>query len=511
MYDIIPAPDIDPTDDHMHEACGVFAVWAPGEDVARVTYFGLYALQHRGQESAGIATTDGLSLRMHAQMGLVAQAFDEPMLATLRGPKSRAAIGHTRYSTTGTNKAANTQPILVADGLLGELAVAHNGNITNALPLREELLAGGVRFEGTTDSEVAAHLIAVTPGADWVARLRTAMTRLEGAYSLTLLGRNAIYGVRDPFGIRPLCLGRLPSGGWVIASETCALQTVGARFEREVAPGEIVQIDADGLTSWQTAPGHDQALCLFEYIYFARPDSVMRGRSLYAARQAMGRILAEEHPADADIVIGVPDSAIPAAIGYAAASGLPYTEGLIKNRYIGRTFIQPDQRMRANGVALKFNPLPEILEGKRVVVVDDSIVRGTTTPPIVALLRGAGVREVHMRIHSPAIPHPCFLGVDLARREELIAHHLDVPGICRAIGADSLGFLSLDGLLRAAGGPRDTFCAGCLTGDYPVPLQMELSADMKLALEGSRRAPALTAESPLPMHEEDRLAPVGSR
>jgi amidophosphoribosyltransferase len=495
----------DLTDDQMHEACGVFAVWAPGEDVARVTYFGLYALQHRGQESAGIATTDGFSLRLHAQMGLVAQAFDEPMLATLRGPKSLAAVGHTRYSTTGTNKAANTQPILVADGALGELALAHNGNITNALPLREELLAQGVRFEGTTDSEVAAHLVALTPGGDWVTRLRAVMGRLEGAYSLTLLGRNAIYGVRDPFGIRPLCLGRLPGGGWVIASETCALQTVGARFEREVAPGEIVQIDAQGLTSWQTAPDHEQALCLFEYIYFARPDSRIRGRSLYAARQAMGRLLAEEHPAEADIVIGVPDSAIPAAIGYAAAAGLPYTEGLIKNRYIGRTFIQPDQRMRTNGVALKFNPLPEILEGQRVVVVDDSIVRGTTTPPIVNLLRQAGAREVHMRIHSPAIPHPCFLGVDLARRDELIAHHLDVAGMCRAIGADSLGFLSLAGLLRAVDGPRAAFCAGCLTGEYPVPVQMELAGDMKLALEANRRAPAITAESPLPVHDGERL------
>jgi amidophosphoribosyltransferase len=439
-------------------------------------------------------------MRLHAYLGLVAQVFDEPMLATLRGVQARAAVGHTRYSTTGSNKSCNTQPILVADGALGELALAHNGNITNALALREELLAAGVRFEGTTDSEVAAHLLAGTPGGDWVARLRTVMGRLEGAYSLVLLGRDAIYGARDPFGIRPLCLGRLPDGGWVITSETCALQTVGAKFVREVAPGEIVQIDADGLTTWQTAPGHAHALCLFEYIYFARPDSTLNGRSLYLARQAMGRILAAEHPAEADIVIGVPDSAIPAAIGYAAAAGLPYTEGLVKNRYIGRTFIQPDQRLRARGVALKFNPLPEVLQGQRVVVVDDSIVRGTTTPPIVHLLREAGAREVHLRIHSPAIPHPCFLGVDLARREELIAHNMSVPEICAAVGADSLGFLSLPGLLRAVAQGREHFCAGCFTGAYPV--HVDLAADLKLALEANR---PVTGESPLPVHAGDRL------
>jgi len=488
-------------DDRLHEACGVFGVYAPSEDVARLTYFGLYALQHRGQESAGIATTDGWGLRVFRDMGLVAQVFNEPAMIALRGTESRAAIGHTRYSTTGSNRACNAQPLEVTDPQLGPLALAHNGNIVNALELRTELAAQGIAFEGTSDSEVIAVALAHTPGPDWVTRLRTLMPRLQGAYSLTLLTPRALYAVRDPFGIRPLCLGRLAGGAWVVASESCALQTVGAKFEREVLAGEIVQIDADGLTAWETAPGHAQALCVFEYIYFARPDSNIGGRPNYIVRQAMGRQLALEHPAAADIVIGVPDSAIPAAIGYAQQAGLPYTEGLVKNRYIGRTFIQPNQTMRARGVDLKFNPLPEVLADQRVVVVDDSIVRGTTTKPIVDLLRRAGAREVHVRIHSPAMMHPCYLGVDTARREELIAHRLSVAEICRHIGADSLGYLSLEGLFTAVGkdnGTGATLCQGCFTGNYPVPVHFD-PPNAKLALEVSE-------ESPHPDHAADRVA-----
>ncbi len=516
----MPTSDFSHDDDRLHEACGVFGVYAPEADVARLTYFGLYALQHRGQESAGIATTDGTGLTVHTHMGLVAQAFDETAMAGLRGPELRAAIGHTRYSTTGSNRACNAQPIVVHDPVLGPLALAHNGNIINAVALKHELQQHDATFQGTSDSEVVAQALLYTPGRDWVARLRALMPRLQGAYSLTLLTPRALYVVRDPFGIRPLCLGRLPDGAWVAASESCALQTVGAAFVREVKAGEIGQIDADGLTAWETSPGHAQALCVFEHIYFARPDSLIGGRSNYLARQAMGRQLAIEHPADADIVIGVPDSAIPAAIGFAQQAGLPYSEGLVKNRYIGRTFIQPDQGLRARGVELKFNPLPEVLEGRRVVVVDDSIVRGTTTRPIVELLRKAGAREVHVRIHSPAMMHPCYLGVDTARREELIAHRLSVPEICRHIGADSLGYLSLEGLFIAVGrdeGRGDSLCQGCFSGNYPMPVQMELPLDAKLALEmDADGAPdsgwraGIAEESPLPDHGAERIAePAG--
>ncbi|HKP52904.1 MAG TPA: amidophosphoribosyltransferase [Chloroflexia bacterium] len=495
-------------DDKLHEECGVFGVWSPGEDVARLTYFGLYALQHRGQESAGIATTDGESLMVRTHMGLVATAFDEESLAKLKG---HAAIGHTRYSTTGSSKICNAQPLRIDDTGLGWLALGHNGNITNSGPLHAELETQGAQFESTSDSEVIGRLAAASHGSNWVTKYRRAMSRLTGAYSLVLLTPTHLIAVRDPMGIRPLCIGRLPAatrsgeagvekgepiarypfgvagskgGGWVIASESCALMTVGAEFIREVEPGEIVTIGAEGLTSYRDLQSKvDQALCVFEYIYFARPDSVISNKPLYTARQNMGRELAREHPADADIVIGVPDSATPAAIGYALESGIPYTEGLIKNRYIGRTFIQPHQHLRERGIGLKFNPLPEVLGGKRVVVVDDSIVRGTTTRPIVDLLRKAGATEVHVRIHSPAMSHPCYLGVDTARREELIAHRMSVQEIARHIGADSLGYLSLPGLFKAVGMGGDKMCSGCFTGEYPVPVQMEFTVDSKLAIE----------------------------
>jgi amidophosphoribosyltransferase len=497
-------------DDKLHEECGVFGVYAPGEDVARLTYFGLYALQHRGQESAGIATTGGSDLMIRTRMGLVSTAFDEESLAGLTG---HAAIGHTRYSTTGSSKICNAQPLRLHDPSLGWLALAHNGNVTNANPLQAELQAQGIPFETTSDSEVIGKLAIASHGSSWVTKFRRAMSRLTGAYSLALLTPTHLIAVRDPMGIRPLCIGRLPgttpvgehskhkgepiahsplrsaqskAGGWVIASESCALMTIGAEFIREIEPGEIVTIGPEGLTSYGDVPSATQAMCVFEYIYFARPDSVINNVSLYTARQSMGRELAREHPADADIVIGVPDSATPAAIGFSLESGIPFTEGLIKNRYIGRTFIQPHQHLRERGIGLKFNPLPGVLRGKRVVVVDDSIVRGTTTRPIVELLRRAGATEVHVRIHSPAMNHPCYLGVDTARREELIAHRMSIPDIARHIGADSLGYLSLPGLFRAVGLASERLCSGCFTGNYPVPVQLDFAhADGKMALEES--------------------------
>ena len=520
MTEHIQQPTIDSfsTDDKMHEACGIFGVWAPGEDVARLTYFGLYALQHRGQESAGIATSNGHDLMIRTRMGLVSTAFDEEVLGKLTG---HSAIGHTRYSTTGSSVACNAQPIRLEDRKLGWMALAHNGNVTNAGPLYTELLSEGYKFETTSDSEVIGQLAVASHGQDWAAKFRSAMQRLTGAYSLALLTPTHLIAVRDPMGIRPLCLGRLPgrqpvdnvsthsankgepisrtplhtpqaNGGWVIASESCALMTIGAQFIRDIEPGEIVTIGADGLTSYKDPGSTDQALCVFEYIYFGRPDSVIEGRSLYQSRQQMGRQLAREHPVEADIVIGVPDSATPAAIGYALESGIPYSEGLIKNRYIGRTFIQPNQKLRERGIGLKFNPLPEILSGKRVVVVDDSIVRGTTTRPIVDLLRKAGATEVHVRIHSPAMAHPCYLGVDTARREELIAHRLTVEEIAHHIGADSLGYLSLPGLFRAVGLAGDRLCSGCFTGNYPVPVQLEFTVDGNLSLEEAARSEPIT-------------------
>ncbi|MBI4505275.1 MAG: amidophosphoribosyltransferase [Chloroflexi bacterium] len=457
----------------MREACGVFGIYAPGEDVARTTFFGIYSLQHRGQESAGICTGDGQRLNVHAAMGLVAQVFNEEHLSRLRG---FLAIGHTRYSTTGASWVTNAQP-LVLDSPYGPLALAHNGNLVNTEPLKRELDERGHTFRTTTDSEVIGRLIVESPGRDWVERIRYAMPRLIGAYSLVLATPDTLFAVRDPLAVRPLCLGRL-NGGWVVASETCALDTVRAEFVREIEAGEIVRIDAAGPQSFSAPVEPTPQLCLFEYIYFARPDSVIHGKRLYLARVRMGQQLAREHPAEADLVIGVPDSATAAAIGYAQESGLPYMEGLVKSRYIGRTFIQPDQRLREAGVQLKFNPLPEVLCGQRVVVVDDSIVRGSTTRPLVHLLRQAGAREVHVRVSSPPYTHPCVLGIDtpITRRNELIAAHKTVEEIRRYLEADSLGYLSLEGLVEAIGLPRRTFCTGCLTGNYPVPVQLELEA-----------------------------------
>ena len=463
----------------LRESCGVMGIFAPGEDVARLTFFGLHSLQHRGQESAGIATANGEPrIERFAEMGLVTQIFHEEVLSGLEGTH---AIGHTRYSTTGSSTSANMQPLVVT-GPQGDLALAHNGNVVNADLMRGDLLERGVEFSTGTDSEVLAQLLATAPELTWEQRFHYMMRRASGAYSLTLLTPDALFGVRDPLGIRPLCLGRL-GGGWVLASETCALDTLGADFVREVEPGEVVRIDAAGVHSWtyegERAPG--PALCVLEHIYFARPDSQLQGERLYPVRMRMGAQLAREHPAPGDVVIGIPDSATAAAVGYAQESGIPYVEGLVKNRYVGRTFIQPDQRLRDRGVELKFNPLPELLGGRRVVVVDDTIVRGTTTPRVVAMLRKAGAREVHMRITSPPITHPCFYGVDMATRGELIGARLDVEGIRDHIGADSLGYLSLAGTVGATGQPREALCAACFSGEYPsaVPLQLD-----KFALEG---------------------------
>jgi amidophosphoribosyltransferase len=447
----------------LREKCGVFGVFAPGEDVARITFFGLHALQHRGQESAGIATTDGERLHLVADMGLVAQIFTERRLSGLPG---YAAIGHTRYSTTGSSIKVNAQP-LVVDAPEGPLAIAHNGNVVNAELLREDFEARGVHFQTTTDTEVIAQI----------------------------LTQDAVYAVRDPMGVRPLCIGRMNGHGWVFASETCALDHLGADFVRDVEPGEVVRVDGSGLTSWfpigrQTR----EATCLFESIYFSRPDSYLGGERVYPTRMRMGARLAREHPVEADLVIGVPDSATAAAIGYAQESGIPYGEGLVKNRYVGRTFIQPDQRLREQGVQLKFNPLREVLEGKRVIVVDDSIVRGTTTPRIIALLRQAGAREVHVRITSPPIQHPCFYGVDMATKAELIAAHQSVEEIRAHIGADSLGYLSLEGAVEATRLGAGRHCTACFSGEYPSPVPLELD---KFVLEARSRDPLLEPEPQL--------------
>jgi amidophosphoribosyltransferase len=451
--------------DHPHEECGVFGIYAPGEDVARLAFFGLYALQHRGQESAGIAVSDGRTIRAHKEMGLVAQVFDENSLQPLKGD---FAIGHTRYSTTGSSKISNAQPFTL-ESYLGPLALGHNGNLTNAAELRLELLKRGAGLTSTSDSEVAVMLLLAGEGPDWPSRIEHFMDQAEGAYCVTVLTRDALYAVRDPHGLRPMCLGRLGEKGWVVASESCALNTIGAEYVREVRPGEALIIDGEGARTIVHRPASKQSLCLFEYIYFARPDSMLQDQLIHQVRLELGRELAREAPADADLVMGIPDSATPAAIGYAQEAGLPYSEGLIKNRYIGRTFIQPDDRLRQQGVALKFTPLRNTLKGKRVVVVDDSIVRGNTSGPIVQLLRDAGATEVHMRVSSPPIRHPCFMGVDMATYPELIAHRMSEDEIAAQIKVDTLKYLTYEGLLRATGRDPGSFCGACFTGKYPMP------------------------------------------
>jgi amidophosphoribosyltransferase len=458
----------------VREACGVFGVYAPGEDVARITFFALFALQHRGQESAGIATSDGKKVQVYARMGLVSQVFSEESLSQLAGD---IAIGHNRYSTTGSSRQCNSQPIVVGKGD-NVIAVGHNGNIVNSEHLCEELSEKGYSFNTSTDSEVIANVIHSAPGQNWMEKIRYGMRRIKGAYSLVIMTRDKLFAVRDPMGVRPLCLGKI-NGHWVVASESCAIDHIGATFVRDIDPGEIVEIDSSGTKSYHDAI-EKQSTCIFEYIYFARPDSVIDRRLIYTARLAMGAQLANEYPVEADLVLGVPDSATIAGIGYAQGSGIPHGEGLMKNRYVGRTFIAPDQRMRDLGVKMKFNPLPDILRNKRIVLVDDSIVRGTTTPKVINLLRRAGAREVHMRVCAPPICHPCFLGVDMASSWELIAAQKSLKEIRDYIGADSLGYISMEGLVKAVDLPREKFCMACFTGEYPLPVQLEMD---KLALE----------------------------
>ena len=471
--------DFDPEYDRPHDECGVFGVFAPGAEVARLTYFGLFALQHRGQESAGIAVSDGEQIRCHKEMGLVSQVFNEASLARLGGGIS---IGHTRYSTTGSSVLCNAQPIVV-DTPHGPIAVAHNGNIVNTRALRARLEDDGIRFESTNDSEVIARCIASFHRGDIVRAVRETMAEVEGAYSVVVLTKTQLLAFRDPNGIRPLCLAVLNGAGHVVSSETCALNVIGAKFVREIEPGELVVMDRDGVAEYPAVMPQRPAMCVFEFIYLARPDSTIYGRSLHAVRRYMGNELAREHPVhDAHLVIPVPDTGFPAAIGFSQASGIPFGEGLIKNRYIGRTFIEPDQRMRELGVRMKLSALKENLAGHRVVMVDDSIVRGTTTGQIVRLIREAGATQVHVRISSPPVKWPCFYGIDMADRKDLIAAKRTIEEIREHIGADSLGYLSMKGLTKAIGMQRDRFCHACFTGDYPIEVPKEMRVS-KFALE----------------------------
>jgi amidophosphoribosyltransferase len=462
--------DIDPHEKGPQDACGVFGVWAPGEEVAKLTYFGLYALQHRGQESAGIATSDGERLLVYKDMGLVSQVFDEAALHSLPG---HLAIGHTRYSTTGASVWENAQPTLGATAG-GTVAMAHNGNLTNTEHLRrlvEERYGEAALAElggTTTDTSLVTALLAGDPDRSLEATALEVLPEIEGAFSLVFIDEHTLYAARDRHGIRPLVLGRLERG-WVIASETAALDIVGASVVREVEPGELVAVDADGLRTTRFAAA-DPKGCVFEYVYLARPDTTISGRSVQAARTAMGRRLAREHPVEADLVIPTPESGTPAAIGYAQESGIPYGQGLVKNSYVGRTFIQPSQTIRQLGIRLKLNPLREVIHGKRLVVVDDSIVRGNTQRALVRMLREAGAAEVHVRISSPPVRWPCFYGIDFATRAELIATGLGVDEICASIGADSLGYISTEGMIEATTHPRERLCTACFTGEYPIPI-----------------------------------------
>ncbi|MBN4064308.1 amidophosphoribosyltransferase [Dehalococcoides mccartyi] len=460
------------SDDKPHEECGIVGVYVPGEEVARTTFFGLFALQHRGQESAGIATSQGDKIHIKAQMGLVSQVFREETLSGLPG---HLGIGHTRYSTMGGSKEYNAQP-LIAEGQRGQIAVGHNGNVINAAELRIELAEEfGSKFERTSDTEVIAELYAKAPGNDWFEVSAYAMRRLKGAYSLTIMTKDKLIAVRDPLGIRPLCLGTL-NGGYVVASETSALDNLGADFVRELENGETLVIDKDGLKSkiWQGART-THAMCVFEQIYFARPDSILNGELAYETRQRLGAEVYREHPVDADIVIGIPDSSTPHAVGLAAAAKIPYAEAIIRNRYVGRTFIQPDQRSRDQGVQTKFNAMRAVIEGKRLLVVDDSIVRSTTITRVIQMLRRAGAKEIHVRVASPPIKSTCHFGVDMATMSELIAANKTIEEITEYIGADSLAYLSVEGLMRAVKAPENAYCKGCFTGQYPIPVQLEMN------------------------------------
>ncbi len=449
-------------EDHFHDECGVFAVFGHPE-AAKLTYLGLYALQHRGQESAGIAATDGAEVRFYKGMGHVAEVFTEPVMATLAG---HAAIGHTRYSTAGESALANAQPVVV-DCNKGPVALAHNGNLVNAEQVHRRLEASGSIFQSSSDTEVIIHLIAQSRQKDIRSAVPEALRQLEGAYSLVMLTPDAVYAIRDPRGFRPLCIGRL-EGAWVVGSETCAFDLIGAEYVREVEPGEMVILTQSGIQSSYFSPPVKHSYCIFEHVYFSRPDSVIFGRPVQKSREMLGRLLAREHPADAEIVVPVTDSGTSAAIGYSLESGAPLKFGLIRNHYIGRTFIQPEQTIRDFNVRVKLNPVRSLLEGKRVILVDDSIVRGTTMRKIVRMVRSAGALGVHVRVSCPPIVSPCFYGIDTPTRNELIGAHKKVEEICQFIEADSLGYLSLEGMRKAVADAEGRYCNACYTGHYPT-------------------------------------------
>ena len=512
----------DQWDESPKEECGVIGIFAPNEDVARMTFFGLYALQHRGQEAAGIAVADGQTISMHKGVGMVSQVFTQSAMAELKG---HYAIGHTRYSTTGSSSLRNAQPFMI-ETIHGPLALAHNGNLVNSAELRHELMRQGVGFSSSSDTEVMTMMLARNGGATWEERIKTAMKKWTGAYSLVILTRDCVYAVRDPWGFRPLCIGMLPSGGHAVASEVGALQTLGCEAIRDVKPGEVVSLSNNALKVMQALPSvTPSAMCVFEHIYFARPDQTWDGINVHHVRQRLGEELANEllhgltdenrlvnglghgltdrnglvnglshgltdenglvsglshgltdkngleNERFADVVIPVPDSSVPAAIGFARVTGIPYNDGFIKNRYVGRTFIEPTDSLRKRGVALKFNVINENVRDKRVVMIDDSIVRGNTTGPLIRLLKNAGAKEVHVAITCPPIAHPCFMGVDMGRHQDLIAHNRTVEQIREHVGADSLYYLSVEGMMKAVQ-REDGFCQACFTGQYPIPVDL---------------------------------------
>ena len=484
-------------DDHFHDECGVFGVFGHDE-ASKLAYLGLYALQHRGQESAGIVSTDGSDLHLHRAMGEVEEIFTNSVLAKLRG---NLAIGHTRYSTAGDKALLNAQPIMI-DCNKGKVALGHNGNLTNAAEWRRKLEHRGSIFQTNSDTEVIVHLLARSQARNLPAALGDALNQVEGAYSLLVLTTDELIAVRDPRGFRPLNLGKL-GDAWLVASETCAFDLLNAQYVREIEPGEMLRITRSGLESIHFAPEKPHQQCIFEHVYFARPDSIIFGRSVNESREALGRTLAREHPVDADIVVPVPDSGVPAAVGYALESGIPFRMGLIRNHYIGRTFIEPSQAIRNFGVKLKLNPVHSLIKDKRVVLVDDSIVRGTTSRKIVRMVREAGAREVHMRISCPPTISPCYYGVDTPTREELIASASTPEEICKFIGADSLGYVSLDGLKRAVNDTKGSYCTACYTGVYPTDLvQLEVREG---GSNGQLRKDETTNSSPL---ESDRPVTV---
>ena len=466
--------------DKLHEECGVFGIYDKEADIPRYVYWGLFALQHRGQESGGIALTDGTDIHNHRGMGLISSVFEKELPANEGGP---IGIGHVRYSTTGSNNPRNIQPLAVYTSM-GEIALAHNGNLTNARELRTRLEDDGATFQTTMDSEVIVNLISRSRKPTIEERIIDSMTQIKGAFSLVLMTNKKLYGARDPLGFRPLCIGRTETSGYVIASETCALDAIGATFVRDVKPGEFIEIGADGLKSTMYAEAERKQVCSFEYIYFARPDSIMDGQDVYQARLAMGREMWNETHYDADLVISVPDSGTTAALGYSMASGIPFNFGLIKNRYMGRTFIKPDQKQREPAVRMKLNVVKSVVKGKRIVMVDDSIVRGTTSGIICRLLREAGAKEVYMCVSAPPVKYSCFYGIDTSVRKELIASDLSVEEIRKYIGVDKLHFISFDGLAKAMPGiPKENMCLACFNNDYPTEIPANEEGE-KYALEG---------------------------